>query len=144
MKSILAKIKTLELRLASNDFQKYKELHPNTKKTPSDPMFSGEYQFNHKTEPGTHGDSHYITVHHKPTGKQVGSVGFKTNSLGELQVDSSNDEHEPNVEKKHRRKGLGTSMYTHAEDISGKKIIPTGWLSGDGSKLWKQKNRPFG
>lgn len=43
MKSINAKIKELESRLASEDYKTYKQEHPGTKKTPSDPMFKPEY-----------------------------------------------------------------------------------------------------
>lgn len=41
MKNILADIQTLEHKLAT-DFQTYKKEHPETHKTPSDPLFTGE------------------------------------------------------------------------------------------------------
>jgi len=41
--TLTAKIQQLEDRLAAEDFNKYKQEHPGTQKTPSDPMFHPAY-----------------------------------------------------------------------------------------------------
>lgn len=49
-----------------------------------------------------------------------------------------------NVDPQHRRKGLATAMYQHAEERFGKKIKPSDMQTSDGESLWSQPQRPFG
>ena len=98
------------------------------------------YTITHQTE----GKILLITAK-DPSGNTVGSVGFRTlPQTDEIQADSSSDKYEPFIDKVHRRKGLASAMYRHAEKISGRKITPTDWQSLEGEKLWAQPKRPFG
>lgn len=47
------------------------------------------------------------------------------------------------VDKDHQRKGIATSLYQHAETLTGKKFAPA-IQTPEGEALWAQKDRPFG
>lgn len=80
------------------------------------------------------GDHHVIVTHQ---GKAVGWASFTSykNHIQPVNVE---------VKKEHRRKGLATAMYRHAEQSVGKKIEPSFLQSKEAESLWSQPNRPFG
>ena len=47
------------------------------------------------------------------------------------------------VDKEHRRKGIATAMYQHAEKVTGKKIHPSKDKTNEGYKFW-QGTRQYG
>lgn len=48
------------------------------------------------------------------------------------------------VEPKHQRKGVATSMYKYAENLTGLPVHPDDNQTDSAKALWNQKNRPFG
>jgi GNAT superfamily N-acetyltransferase len=110
-----------------------------------------------------HQDESLITIHAKDrNGKKVGEAHFtpyfsnhktgideKSKTHIRPYHDTDNfDEATPavDVRRDHRRKGLASAMYAHAEKISGKKIKDIGPenRTSSGRALWNQKNRQFG
>lgn len=79
---------------------------------------------------------------HAPDGSQVGSALL-------LQHPHHADELEPygiEVHEAHRRRGIGSAMYAHAEKITGKKVVQSGYQTSDGNALWagNAKLKQFG
>ncbi len=48
------------------------------------------------------------------------------------------------VKPAYRRQGLATAMYSWAEQVSGKKMVPGAGHTDDAEALWNQPHRPFG
>jgi len=79
-----------------------------------------------------------VTAHHN--GQRVGHVTFSVNG---------NTMKPCNVEvvSEHRRKGLASAMYAHAESKAwGRKIVPSGMQTPDGQALWagNERDKQFG
>ena len=95
------------------------------------------------TTPEDHGNYVKFTVHAiSPQGETIGKYDFfhnhDTNWSGVLQS---------NTHTNHQRKGLATSAYQLAEQISGKPLLPQddfGAQTEDAEALWNQPSRPFG
>ncbi len=75
---------------------------------------------------------------HGPSGEQVGVAKLLHTSNGQLRPGYIV------VDEDHRRRGLATAMYQHAERVTGKRILPGGVQTDEGAALWGQPNRPFG
>ena len=68
-------------------------------------------------------------------------------TVGYLAYESGNKGLHPRgveVNSEHRRKGIATELYRHAEKFSGGKFNRSQMQTGDGKDLWSQPNRPFG
>lgn len=65
----------------------------------------------------------WAAVYHTPTGLKAGSI---------------------TVDESHRRKGIATAMYQHAERITGKRMEPSKMQTDAGQGLWSQPGRSFG
>jgi hypothetical protein len=61
-----------------------------------------------------------------------------------LMPDDAGGQYGVYVQKEHRRQGLATGMYEHAEKVSGLKIVPSEFQSPGGEDLWSPKDRSFG
>jgi hypothetical protein len=97
------------------------------------------YRISHEQHDAPGLSSLTVTAH-GPNGQQVGIAklihGANTGNVlkpGYVVVDED-----------HRRRGLATAMYQHAERVLGKKINPGSIQTDEGSALWAQPNRPFG
>jgi hypothetical protein len=120
--------------------------------TAVDPLMMGEagdwksegykIKHGHPRAVAAKGDAHpskdrfYVEAHDKH-GKPAGSAQF-AHKNGHIVSEGTM------VPSDHRRKGLATAMYAHAEKISGKKTVPDDELTPGGEALWRQKARPFG
>jgi GNAT superfamily N-acetyltransferase/predicted GNAT family acetyltransferase len=110
-----------------------------------------------------HPDKSLLVIHAKDkNGKKVGSAEFThyfTNhksgkeELSNTHIRPYHDHDDYNeatpavkIDTAHRRKGLASAMYSHAEKITGKKIKDIGPenRTSSGRALWNQKNRQFG
>jgi len=98
-------------------------------------------------------DESYFKIHaHDKTGKHVGTAEFTHHDDGKhIRSYDDGQKYEDanvsvNVHHEHRRKGLATAMYQHAEKSTGKKLKNVGKnkRTSDGQALWAQKNKPFG
>jgi hypothetical protein len=99
------------------------------------------YTFHHSksVEGGDH--LHHIRVKDK-SGTQVGRFSFH-----HFPEDGDMNVQEAEVHKDHRRKGIATHAYVLAEKKAGAKLFPqdhSGNQSHAATRLWAQKNRPFG
>jgi GNAT superfamily N-acetyltransferase len=88
-------------------------------------------------ECAVHNDSD-IRVHALKDGEEVGHAHIRGFSQPEIYAAGIQ------VHPDHRRNGLATAMYTHAEKVTGKKMKPSDAQSEDAQALWAQPNRPFG
>jgi len=101
-------------------------------------------------------DGHdWVVEAHDKSGKKVGHVRiYKDSEEHKLRgTISSSDSW---VEPSHRRKGIASAMYQHAEKHAGARMKtaaevaarigndPEDYFSSDAEKLWSQPNRPFG
>lgn len=87
-----------------------------------------------------HKDKHSIGVMARDKdGKNVGRADMLYFSPQNEMVVSSVD-----VFPEHRRRGIATAMYEHAEKETGRKIHPSMYQSREGKSLWLQPNRKFG
>jgi len=83
---------------------------------------------------------HSFTVHVKDKqGQSVGKV-IIGNSPTEPMITSL----DTNIHPDHRRKGLATAAYKHAELVSGKKMKPSTSQTVEGEALWQQPVKNFG
>jgi hypothetical protein len=88
--------------------------------------------------PNFHPKTHDFKVTAKDKdGKVVGSASFTHENKNITPVLSL-------VNKEHRRKGIASGMYEHAQNLSGKKVKPSDQQSLDARKLWEAKDRKFG
>lgn len=95
------------------------------------------YKLKHFTD--KHGIHHVHAFH--PSGERVGEAQFWDDvpgHEGKLYVGAAD------VDEDHRRKGLASGMYAHAEKHFSAPVVPSKNQTSDASKLWQQKNRPFG
>jgi GGDEF domain-containing protein len=92
---------------------------------------------------------HIVSAHHN--GEEVGRVNLRwrydahspsrgAHAPGEMSV------YNVNVLPDHRRKGVASAMYAHAEKVLGRKIVPSPLQSNAGRALWEgnAKNPQFG
>lgn len=71
-------------------------------------------------------------------GEKVGYAQFHHGNKGEMVP------YNVQIHPDHQRKGIGTAMYSLAEEKSGRKIVPSKSQSPGAKALWSQPNRPFG
>lgn len=116
MKSTLAKIQKLEQRLATEDFKTYKHDHPETKKTPSDPMFKPGYgdvkphlshEDMHKMAPRFH--QQWQKDHQKHAMDASKKAGDARRAGDKVQA-----QHHSDIGHKHGQMALMHGMYAHA------------------------------
>ena len=105
------------------------------------------YKISHK---GSLSDGDLEIHAHDRTGSRVGSAQIDHHQG--LGIVSGNTD----VSEGHRRKGIASAMYAHAERVTGHRMSPVsdipsnekdgnyGHQSKDGKALWSQPNRPFG
>jgi GNAT superfamily N-acetyltransferase len=116
---------------------------------------NGDWQkegFKLSYHPHKHDESYFEIHAHDKNGKKVGEAQFQHHENGKNI--RSYDEGIPfedapvavKVDQEHRRKGLGSAMYSHAEQVTGKKLknIGKNKRTESGKALWSQPNRPFG
>jgi len=86
-------------------------------------------------------DNGVMEIHaHAPDGKHVGYAMIyphETEPHALMPMVTS-------IRPEHQRKGLATAMYRHAENVSGKMVLPSTDQSPDAQKLWNQPKRPSG
>jgi len=111
-------------------------LEQNLSKKVLDPSLG--YKLSHTITPFKDGNLVHIDVH-DATGAHVGNAKFWHNehSLTPASVV---------VDEDHQRKGLASAMYSHAENATSAKIVPSANQTEEGAKLWEGnlKNKQFG
>jgi len=107
------------------------------------PVDFNQYGFSHGHD-GSEDGIHHIHVYKKSSsggGDFVGEFQFATdhpsapNKLYPLLAE---------VDPEHRQKGIASEAYKMAEQISGKKIVPSHSQTQSAKQMWNQPNRPFG
>jgi len=73
---------------------------------------------------------------HSPDGTKVGNTIIGDNDVG---LEASNTF----VHPEHRRRGLASAMYAHAEKLMGKKMLPSRSQTLDGQALWSGTQGEF-
>lgn len=106
-----------------------------------DPVRGGGYKDISLAKPPTIGQR--VSVFATKDGDKVGSAHFKVTQDGLVPDDLGGDEVAVHVNEDHRRKGLGTGMYSLATKITGKPIIPAASQTDLGKAMWAQSKRPF-
>lgn len=101
------------------------------KQTKDDLEKSGDIEFHHKDNNGTHSVTASIN------GRIVGHYKFD-DSDGFLMSEGAV------THPDFRKMGIASAAYRFLEQKTGKQITPAGQLTGDGKKFWSQKNRDFG
>lgn len=73
--------------------------------------------------------THIKAIH--PSGKVVGEAAmeYNSNKPGAMKPDV-------NVHPEHRRQGIASAMYAHAQKITGRQVAPSSAQSPDAQKLW--------
>lgn len=108
------------------------------------------YRFEHKAIPmtnhyGTTPESRYYNIHQvsafAPNGEEIGRATFNHDKASNTLETGNTFVHE-----NHRRKGIASAMYSHAEKATGMKIIPSKAQSKDAQALWaaNSANKQFG
>ena len=102
------------------------------------------YTFDHKILEDSYNPDVYqnlLITAHDQLGNKVGRalISVPVPGMGGAPTQSLRT----SVHADHRRKGLASAMYQHAENILGTKLSP-GDLETDGRALWSQSDRPFG
>lgn len=105
---------------------------------------SHSIELNPKVNPENYWDDHDHTVTvfaHDNKGNLVGKAPFFFHPKRDSMVPTGTKVHES-----HRRKGLATAMYQHAEKVMNKPILSDnpGGRTADAEALWAQPRRPFG
>lgn len=118
--------------------QKYKGyFNPKLSKKALDPSLG--ISFHHEHHDLGDGDTitHIKAIH--PSGQVVGEVAmeYNKNRPGGMKPDVS-------VHPDHRRKGIATAMYAHAEKLVGRPVAPSSAQSPDAQKLWAGSKGKFG
>lgn len=95
------------------------------------------YRFEHKEGVNPNTKMPYLQVHaYAPNGEKVGYAAFE---------ESGND-WEPqwvNVATSHQRKGLASAMYQHAEQKTGRNVVPSQSQTTEGKKFSDARQRSF-
>jgi predicted GNAT family acetyltransferase len=106
--------------------------------TPSMPLGTPKAKF----DPKQHG---FIVQAKDKDGKYAGSASIEHKGENIIPYGIT-------ISEQHRRKGIASGIYKHAQELSGKKIVPEYVAEGtepagqskDAQALWNQPNRPFG
>src|ERR1700690_4353026 len=96
---------------------------PNTVNRPGAWSRPGEFML-----PGT--ATHTVRAFHQ--NKNIGYAHFSSKGLPSGQMNVKN----VYVDEPHRRKGLASAMYSHAEKQTGKKLVPSKRQTNEGKSLW--------
>ena len=92
-------------------------------------------QYHTKHEPHPYAEGHIKVTAHNKEGHLVGEANIHTKDMYST---------ETWVQPNHRRKGVATAMYQHAEKVTGKKMSPSTQQSPKGERLWGGKKGKFG
>jgi GNAT superfamily N-acetyltransferase len=100
------------------------------------------YTFAHESFPGDenaewmgHRPSTIVTAHHG--GRQIGRASVYHSPGGLMTAEVVR------VEPEHRRRGVASAMYAHAEKVTGRKMVPSSNRTPEGEALWAG-NTQFG
>lgn len=88
------------------------------------------YTFSVEHDDNTYPPLARVWAHHG--GRQVGFVEFNKHHIGRKYMQSR----QTYVEPEHRRKGLASAMYAHAESQLGRKMLPSDDQTNAGRALW--------
>lgn len=101
------------------------------------------YKITHKGDPKDLSTPLEISAM-SPSGEIVGKVSIgrsiKTTKKGKQLILTAI----PRIHEEHRRKGLASSMYQYAENITGGKVEPDVSTTLAAKKMWAKPDRPFG
>lgn len=105
-------------------------------------QLSHTIKLNPNVDPSNEWDDHdhqLIIYAHDKDGRPVGYAKFNFHPSTSNLYPAGTE-----VQQSHRRKGIATAMYLHAEKIGKKKISKEGSKTADSQAMWTQKDRLFG